>query len=74
VTTDRGWKRLFEEPVPLGRGRQLVALGKAEAEAGPMTKPGIDADGIADTEADHFMRWAAPPFLRQIKTEFILGC
>jgi hypothetical protein len=25
-----------------------------------MTKPGIDADGIADTEADHFMRWAAP--------------
>ena len=38
-----------------------------------MTKPGIDADGIADTEADHFMRWAAP-FLRQIKTGFILGC
>jgi hypothetical protein len=27
-----------------------------------MTKPGIDADGIADTEADHFMRWAAPLF------------
>jgi len=27
--TDRGWKRAFEDPIPLPRGRQLVALKDA---------------------------------------------
>ena len=27
--TDRGWKRLFDEPIPLPRGRQLVTLEDA---------------------------------------------
>ena len=27
--TDRGWKRPFEDPIPLPRGRQLVTLGDA---------------------------------------------
>ncbi len=26
---DRGWKRRFEEPIPLPRGRQLVTLEEA---------------------------------------------
>jgi len=29
VTADRGWKRLFEDPSPLPRGRQLVTLEDA---------------------------------------------
>jgi hypothetical protein len=29
VTADRGWKRPFDEPIPLPRGRQLVTLGDA---------------------------------------------
>jgi hypothetical protein len=31
-------------------------LGQAEAEEGSVTKAGIDADGKAKTEADHFMK------------------
>jgi hypothetical protein len=27
--TDRGWKREFEDPIPLPRGRQLVTLKDA---------------------------------------------
>jgi hypothetical protein len=27
--TDRGWKRAFDEPIPLPRGRQLVTLKDA---------------------------------------------
>jgi hypothetical protein len=26
---DRGWKRLFEDPIPLPQGRQLVTLKDA---------------------------------------------
>jgi hypothetical protein len=26
VKADRGWRRLFDEPIPLPRGRQLVTL------------------------------------------------
>jgi hypothetical protein len=29
VRTDRGWKRQFEDPIPLPRGRQLVTLQDA---------------------------------------------
>jgi hypothetical protein len=29
VRTDRGWKRPFEDPIPLPRGRQLVTLKDA---------------------------------------------
>ena len=29
MTTDRGWKREFDEPIPLPRGRQLVTLEDA---------------------------------------------
>jgi hypothetical protein len=31
VTADRGWKRPFEEPIPLPRGRPLVTLEDAGA-------------------------------------------
>jgi hypothetical protein len=27
--SDRGWKRPFDDPIPLSGGRQLVALGDA---------------------------------------------
>jgi hypothetical protein len=29
VTADRGWKRRFNDPIPLPRGRQLVTLEDA---------------------------------------------
>jgi hypothetical protein len=29
VTADRGWKRPFDDPIPLPRGRQLVTLEDA---------------------------------------------
>jgi hypothetical protein len=29
VTADRGWRRRFDEPIPLPRGRQLVTLRDA---------------------------------------------
>jgi hypothetical protein len=29
VKTERGWKRPFDEPIPLPRGRQLVTLEDA---------------------------------------------
>jgi hypothetical protein len=29
VKADRGWKRRFEEPIPLPRGRQLITLEDA---------------------------------------------
>jgi hypothetical protein len=29
VMADRGWKRAFDEPIPLHRGRQLVTLKDA---------------------------------------------
>jgi hypothetical protein len=29
VVNDRGWKREFEDPIPLPRGRQLVTLKDA---------------------------------------------
>jgi hypothetical protein len=29
LVTDRGWKRSFEDPIPLARGRQLVTLQDA---------------------------------------------
>jgi hypothetical protein len=29
VKSERGWKRAFEEPIPLARGRQLVTLADA---------------------------------------------
>jgi hypothetical protein len=29
VKADRGWKRRFEDPIPLPRGRQLVTLRDA---------------------------------------------
>jgi hypothetical protein len=31
-------------------------LGAPQAGARSMTKPGIDADGVAENEADHFMQ------------------
>jgi hypothetical protein len=31
VTADRGWKRPFDDPIPLPRGRQLVTLEDAAA-------------------------------------------
>jgi hypothetical protein len=31
MTTDRGWKRPFDDPIPIARGRQLVTLQDAGA-------------------------------------------
>jgi hypothetical protein len=41
----------------LSADRQFADTDKAAPQAGErsMTKPGIDADGIAENEADHFM-------------------
>jgi hypothetical protein len=36
---DRGWKRAFDEPIPLPRGRELVTL----EEAGKLPKAGHEA-------------------------------
>ena len=36
-----------------------------------MTKPGTDADGVAETEADHFMK--CPGLRRMVLTCAILG-
>jgi hypothetical protein len=35
VTADRGWKRPFDDPIPLSRGRQLVTL---EPDGTPVKK------------------------------------
>jgi hypothetical protein len=45
LVADRGWKRSFDDPIPLPRGRQLVTLEDAGnyitrlPKAEPSTKP-----------------------------------
>ena len=41
---DRGWKRPFEEPIPLPRGRQLVTLRDAALYITKLSKSEHDAD------------------------------
>jgi hypothetical protein len=38
VEADRGWKRSFEDPIPLPRGRQLITLQDAGAYITKLTK------------------------------------
>jgi hypothetical protein len=35
---EQGWKRRFDEPIPLPRGRQLVTLEAAQSDAGGRVK------------------------------------
>jgi hypothetical protein len=41
---DRGWKRPFDEPIPLPRGRELVTLQDAGNYITKLTKAEHDAD------------------------------
>ncbi len=41
---DRGWKRRFDEPIPLPRGRQLVTLEDAGAYITRLPKAEHDAE------------------------------
>jgi len=41
---DRGWKRPFDEPIPLPRGRQLVTLQDAGTYITKLPKAEHDAD------------------------------
>jgi hypothetical protein len=44
VTADRGWKRRFDNPIPLPRGRQLVTLEDAGRFITKLPKAEHDAD------------------------------
>jgi hypothetical protein len=44
VTADRGWKRRFDDPIPLPRGRQLVTLQDAGSYITKLPKAEHDAD------------------------------
>jgi hypothetical protein len=41
---DKGWRRRFDDPIPLGRGRQLVTLQDAGAYITKLPKAEHDAD------------------------------
>jgi hypothetical protein len=48
--TDKAWKRPFDDPIPLPRGRQLVTL----QDAGPtsqVAESGSASTGMADRNA-----------------------
>jgi hypothetical protein len=44
VRSDRGWKRPFDDPIPLPRGRQLVTLQDAGTYITRLPKAEHDAD------------------------------
>jgi hypothetical protein len=63
VTADRGWKRRFEDPIPLPRGRCLVTLEDAGNYITRLPKAEQEAPGMADL-TDGLARAPALPFRR----------
>jgi hypothetical protein len=48
VKADRGWKREFDDPIPLPRGRQLVTLQDAANYIMKLPKAEQNPAGMAD--------------------------
>ena len=47
MTADRGWKRPFDEPIPLPRGRKLVTLKEAGTYITKLPKAEHEGTGMA---------------------------
>jgi hypothetical protein len=54
LTADRGWKRFFDDPIPLPRGRQLVTL----RDAGDYILKLLDSEHTAPEWQAAWERWA----------------